>query len=102
MNVALLDGGSGASINPGNGTVSGGAYNGYRVMMTFGGANGADHAVVVTGTSVINGVTYVNYYDPTINQPGSRLNNDYSGLYAVGAMGTSPFSGPGYGGGGGS
>lgn len=67
-------------------------------MMTFGGANGADHAVVVTGTSVFNGVTYVNYYDPTINQSGFRQNNDYSGLYAVGTTGTAPYSGSVYGG----
>lgn len=55
MHVAELSGGCGVSINPNSGKVGSGLYYGNSIIMTFGGANGADHTVVVTGTAVING-----------------------------------------------
>lgn len=81
-------GSSGLAINANSGTVASGSYVGRRIMMTFPGANGVDHAVVVTGTSVVNGQVRINYWDPTTNSPGYRVDGDYAGLYAVGAVGT--------------
>ncbi len=65
-------------------TTSGLTLSGERIMMTFPGDNGADHAVAVTGFQNRNGVGYIEYYDPTTNRAGERVQGDFSGLYAVG------------------
>jgi len=62
---------------------TGQTLNGENVMMTFNGANGNDHAVVITG---VNPNGSLNYYDPTTGQSGSRSSGDYSGLYIVGSI----------------
>lgn len=77
MSIEELVTGSGIAIN----STTGKTPDGRSIMMTFNGANGADHAVIVTGTSVVNGVTRINYYDPTTGLPGYRENGSYSAMY---------------------
>lgn len=76
-------------------TASGKTTGGDRVMMTFSGANGADHAVVVTGALMVNGTAVLSYYDPTTGTTGTKTGAQISGLYAVGAVGS---AGSGFGG----
>ncbi|GEM_PF-838088 len=74
--------GSGAGTQPAT------TSDGRRLMMTFAGADGKDHAVVVTGGYTISSGTYIVYYDPTTGNSNSILSDQKTGLYAVGAVGS--------------
>ena len=90
MSVTELSGSGLLSIIPSSGSNYAAAttQDGRRVMMTFAGAGGNDHAVVVTGAYTISTGTWVVYYDPTTKQPGQILSGNYSALYAVGNVGS--------------
>jgi hypothetical protein len=65
-----------AGINA-DGTTTSGA----KIMMTFNGGDGMDHAVVLTGKSSNGGI--LSYYDPQNNTYGTVTNGSFSALYAV-------------------
>ena len=59
---------------------SGITQDGGKIMMSFNGATGVDHAVVVTGA---NSNGSLEYYDPTTGLNGTRSSGDWSALYKV-------------------
>lgn len=60
-----------------------GTYNGNQVMMTFNNGSGEDHAVVVTGTEIVNGQLRIKYYDPSTGLYDYRSSGSYSAMYSV-------------------
>ena len=70
--------------------------DGRDVMMTFN--DGAiDHAVIVTGHIIENGIKYITYHDPTRNEDNKISLDKITGLYGVGIQYVdSPIGGTSY------
>lgn len=63
-------------------TANGKTVTGENIMMLIPGTAG-NHAVVVTGTTMINGIRHLTYFDPTLNRHSSIPNGDAVGFYGV-------------------